>query len=301
MLNLVNGDYSFEIDDRGNFRKISLGGEVVELPLPYTYYEVNGQPARLSRAGKESAFHALGSSGAELGRLSAAAGRELSLAMKPSPSGGGQIERWSVTLALPLSAQFHLPEYVNVGRKLDKDIPVADFYETKLFYNFLLASCNGIWVRFLSEQRRVGRLGVHIERHDEMFLLTVTWYAGRDDAGGFDGFASATDARIALFRSMEEAMADYDRYLAEEVGVAPRACGSPLPVWVENTPLFVDIDMMRCYGQIENDYQSVAKIAKDLKDAGAPLDTVVHIVGWSAAFDAMYPTYRPIEELGGHP
>jgi hypothetical protein len=132
-----------------------------------------------------------------------------------------------------------------------------------------------------------------------MFLLTVTWLAGADDSGGFDHFAFATDARIGLFPSMEEAMADYDRYLAEEVGVAPRACGRPLPEWVRKTRLSVAIGMMRCYGEIENDYRSVAKIVKELKREGAPLDTVVHIVGWCAAFDSMYPTYRPIEELGG--
>lgn len=294
---LSHGHYSVSLDDRANIGSFAHDGARLPVPLPTTHYEVNGTPVRMRTAGDGPVFRAEDHAGAAVARFVYSAAGELTVRIEPE--NGQKVENWSMTLTLPLEAEFHLPEYANVGRKLDRSMPLADFYDTRVTYNFVLVECGGIWIRFQSNQRCTGRLGVHIERHDAMFLLTVTWRAGKDDAGGIDRFASDVDARIGLFGSMREAMADFDRYLAEEVGVAPRMGGQRLPKWVESVPIFFEIDLMRCYGEIENDYRGVAEIARALKKNGAPPGSVIHMIGWSGAFDALYPTYLPVEELGG--
>jgi hypothetical protein len=291
----VNNDYSVEIDGHGNYRRIVFRGEELRLPIAYTFYEINGLPARAKQFGEDSAI-TLASDQAEA-RLTFSADAELSIHVEGVS--GDTIESWSITLPFPLETVFHLPEFVNTGRMLDKDIPVADFYGSKLAYNFLLAGCEGIWMRFLSEQRLLHRLGVHIERHDEMFLVTVSWHAGKDDRGGTDASAANMDARLGFFPSLDAAMEDYECFLEKDVGVTPVRRNRALPEWVHNVKLEFEVDMMRPYGQVSHDYEDVVQLAEDLKREGCPADTVFHLPGWNAAFDSDYPTYRPCPELGG--
>jgi hypothetical protein len=59
------------------------------------------------------------------------------------------------------------------------------------------------------------------------------------------------------------------------------------------------VDLWRPNGEISHDYQDVINLIRDLAKAGAPKDTLFYLPGWSGPYDARYPDYRPVKELGG--
>lgn len=290
---------SVTMDESGNITAIGHGDSAINLPLGRTHFEMDETPVALRADGSLYRVNEA-QTGRECPALIVAPGEELVLEPEGTQAhASGGITSWSMTLALPLETEFHIPEYINIGRKLDARIPVADFYETTAFYNFCIAGCNGVWLRFLSEQRRFGRMGVLIERHDKMFLLTVTWRSSRDDAGGVDPHASTLRGRLAIYGSLEDALSGYQRYLNEEVGINGHLQAHPHPEWVNEVPLSISVDMIRSYGEVVHTYPDVAEISRALRKAGAPENTIIHIVGFNGPFDTTYPTYRPVDELGG--
>jgi hypothetical protein len=217
---------------------------------------------------------------------------EEQLVIHAESGGTVPVENWSLTLPFPLEAEFHLPEFPNIGRVLDRDITDGDFYSARLAYNFFLVGLGDIWLRIMSKQKRFHRLEVHVERHRGVFLATAIWHRGEGRGN--------TDAHLGLFPSMEAALKDYEDSLVREINVTPLRENSSLPEWIHNVKLMFEIDMMRSYGdEITHDYEDVIRLSEELHREGCPENTLFHIPGWNGPFDSTYPTYRAHPGLGG--
>lgn len=286
---------SVEIDGRGNFKAFRHRGDEIALPLEHTYYEIDGDPAPASE-GKEGTVR-LSVQERDAADLRLTGGEEVCLRFDSLAE--NRSRNWSLTLPFPLNTEFHLPEYRNIGRTLDADMPVGDFYTARLAYNFLLIRTGGVWVRLMSRQRVLRRLEVAVTRHPDMFLLTCTWHDGGDAFLGLEGSGRDLDVRIGLFSSMEEARDNMERWMEGELGLRKLRREPELPEWIHDVPLVFTVDMMRSYGEISHDFTDVTRLAEELAAIGCPPNTLFYLPGWNGPFDSTYPTYRPAPALGG--
>jgi hypothetical protein len=291
-------DYSLELDNWGNFQKIIFRGKELLLPLKCTFYEVNGIPAEVSdmKGGDRLSFKLSTEEGAAV--LSLVAGKELAIQVVPESS--YRVKKVSLTLPFALETVFHLAEFRNIGRTLDRTMPVDDFFTARLNYNLLLADCGDIWMRFMMKQKLLRRMTVHISRHPEVFLVTFTWHNGEDIFLGLDAVPGDMNSQLGFFSSMDEAMDDYEGWLENE-GFQKMSGDPYLPRWINNVRLIFTIDMMRSYGEICHNYEDVSRLAEELKEIGCPRDTLFYLPGWNGPFDSTGPTYRAHPALGGEP
>jgi hypothetical protein len=140
-MNQLNGPddrYSVEIDDCGNYRSFAARGAKVRVPLDSTHYEVNGASVRLTRIGAGPTFELTDAQTGTKLPVELALDADDEMRIRPIPVsatvGGGeggaarvsltpddgfsggirlgdgeQLTSWSITFALPLDAEFHLP------------------------------------------------------------------------------------------------------------------------------------------------------------------------------------------------
>ncbi len=279
------GGYSLEMAPDGTVLGLHFAGKRADLSQGSTFYELNGLPAETTQ---DSDGYVLAANSASA-RLSLIPGRELVLRLTALE--GAALTSWGMTVALPLSTQFHLAEHVNTGRMLDSSMPLGEFYAARLTYNFLVAGSDGLWLRFMSRGKPLHKLEVTVERHTETFLLTTTWHLG-------DGSEGADDARLGVFASLEEALDDHAEIVRGEMGVKPFRERHDLPGWIHNVRLMFTVDMMRSHGEVSHTYAQAAAFVEALHGEGCPKDTLLRFPGWSGPFDSLYPTYRPHPGLG---
>jgi hypothetical protein len=217
------------------------------------------------------------------GTLSVAAGREVAFHLEQADNA----KRAGLTLFFPANTAFHLAEYANVGRRLDSRMPVGESHRCRLSYNFFLAEVQGVWIRFRADHSRLSSAEVEIVRHPEAFAATFTW-------------TTDADFRLAVFPSMGEALDDFQRWMEERFGIGRLwDARRDLPEWIHAVRLVITADMLRSNWEVSHDYQDVLHLARALREAGCPEDTLIYIPGWHGAYDSTHPTYRPHPELGG--
>jgi hypothetical protein len=292
------GRYSVTLNDRGNFQSLVCCGETLKLPTPFTFYEINGTPAEAILADCDKSKRSLRlSAGNTSALLTFEPERELILRVDGGPA--SSVKSVSVTLAFPIDTEFHLAEHRNVGRVIDRSMPVGDFYSARLTYNFFLAGRGSTWLRFMTKHRLLRRTEVQITRHPQMFLATFTWHSGDDLFLGLKAGSVELTASIGFFSSMDQALADWENWLQEEKGFKKLEDNPEFPRWIHNVRLILTVDMMRSYGEISHDYVDVSRLAEDLARLRCPEGTLFYLPGWNGAYDSTGPTYRPHPALGG--
>ena len=277
--------FSTAFDERGNLQEIRLGDQAVVLPVAYTQYELDGElcEVRQLQEGASLSFRLV--AGESSGTLSIASGKEVALHLEPDQEDGAK--EASLTVFVPVHAMIHLAEHRNIGRRIDREMPVGETYRCKLTYNFLLIDAAGTWIRFRASGVGYSRAEVEIARHPEMFALTFKWPVD-------------VDAYLAAFASMQEALADSKQLIERTFGIRKlRDESRRLPEWLHNVKLVITADMMRSNWEITHDYGDVLKLARELKAIGCAQDTLFYIPGWQGAYDSTHPTYWPHPELGG--
>ncbi len=204
--------FSAAVDGSGSIRALAFGERVVQF-AERTLYEINGEIAECEEAPASKAAQDLKAQPLEEAPIFSlrtkqteatmviASGPEIRFHVEPSVKSAG------IVLSFPVEAEFHLPEYMNLGRKIDRDMPVGQWYSTSryaeqfsymrgLSYNFFLARVRGAWIRFLARfddgVEAVRRCDFHVRRHPDSFCVTFTW-------------RTPADAYVAVFSSMEEA------------------------------------------------------------------------------------------------
>ena len=197
------------------------------------------------------------------------------------------VKEAGLVITFPITAVFHLAEYLHIGRQLDTDMPVGESYTALLQYNFLLVQLNGMWIRLRTgEAKWFKKAHCHIARHPEMFTMTFTWPA-------------ETDVGLAVFSSFDEAMENYDKWLETEIGVRKLTGTGRGPAWVNDIKLVITVDMMRSNWEIAHDFSDLLNLAGEIKEIGNPKAILFYIPGWQGAYDSNHPTYKPHPDLGG--
>jgi len=282
------------LDGNGNIQKISFMGKDFEPPMKYTLYGINGEVANVSETRYTEEELSLGlTTKAASGRLTVSRGKEIRFHFDPDKKDAAK--NVSLILPFPLDTEFHIPERYNLGRKIDRDMPVSDWYSTPLGYNFFLANFGGMWIRFMTKHSSLKSTStyhislqpkLYISRHPEAFIVTFTWKV-------------EDDAFMIVFSSLDDAIRDYEKWLGRDLRIRKLKDDKSLPEWVHNVKLVLTIDMMRSNGEIAHDYNDVINLAKDLKKTECPKDTLLYIPGHSGPYDSAYPSYEPCSELGG--
>lgn len=185
----------------------------------------------------------------------------------------------------PLAARFHLPEEHNLGRMLDDEMPTDECYDSDLSYGFLLAELHGIWLRIMVPAA-LPRTRVEITRLERWFTVRFDW-------------PWSLELRIAAFRTMNDATADYCNWLRTDLGIVPMRERKGVPPWVRNVKLVLVMDMLRSNWEVSHDFEDVRLMSAELSRVGCPTDTLIYLPGWNGAYDSTYPTYEPHRDLGG--
>jgi hypothetical protein len=279
------GDFTIQMDKGANIERIALGGNVVDLPVPYTYFELDGEDAQAAQVqgGKTPEFRLTSAKSA--GILNVAFDKDVRFRFQPAQKGA--VEKVGVVLRFPADTVFHLAEYQNVGRMLDKDMPIGQRYRTTLRYNFFVAEYKGMFVRLRADDRQwLSRADVEIARHPQMFTVTFSWNAD-------------TELRVGAFHSLDEVVADHEAWMQREVGMKTWADKPHTPAWLHDIKLIITLDMLRPNWEITNDFEDLLNLAKELRKIRNPREVLFYIPGWQGAYDSSHPTYRPNPLLGG--
>ncbi|MCC7353126.1 MAG: hypothetical protein IT330_05150 [Anaerolineae bacterium] len=283
-MHTVSGEsFSLHLDEEGHLTKIRFQERDIHLPVVCTLYELDGEPCDVVRLGEGKALSYKLTAGEASATLSIRSGKEVWFHLEPEQK--DHVKQVGLNLFFPADAVFHLAEHRNIGRRLDSDMPVGESYRTKLTYNFFLVHVQGTWLRFRVNHRSFRMAEVEIARHPESFAATFFW-------------SPDTDAAVAIFPSMADAVKDFQNWIETEFG-ARKSRERNLPAWVHDTRLIITADMLRSDWTITHDYRDVLNLARDLKKMGCPPDTLFYIPGWQGAYDSTHPTYRPRPELGG--
>jgi hypothetical protein len=282
----VSGEgFSLYLDGRGNLQEIRLADARVRFPIAHTLYEIDGQEAEILDLSHRETLSFRMTAGEVSGTLSVASGSEVAFHLEPHPQ--ARMERVGLSLFFPIDTVFHLAEFRNIGRKLDRDMPVGESHRCRLSYNLALGAIQGTWLRFRVDHPRHSVAEIEIARHPEMFAVTWTWPAG-------------ADLCLGVFPSMAQAVEDFQRWIERSFRVKKlRDPRRNLPAWIHNVRLVLTADMMRSNWQVSHDYGDVLHLARKLRQAGCPQDTLIYLPGWQGAYDSTHPTYRPHPELGG--
>lgn len=301
---------SVTLDDSGALTSISRPGSVAEYrpAAGWSHCRLNGFPARAEALSGNRGFRLVaeghgdpatqgapsrqppadGDPLAASGELLIEGGDELSLRFEPAAEADGAEAAESVELSLgfPTDGELHLAEFYNVGRKLDRSMPVGESYEGKLAYGFVVVRAGDLWLRFRADRHSMNGLTVRVLRLPALFAVTLRWQSG-------------DPLRIAAFDSLAEATAEFAARLQDQFGIRRLADDPATPEWALNTRLIFCLDMMRSNLEITHDFTDVARLCDALHEAGCPKDTILYLPGWQGAYDAAHPTYRPAEALGG--
>lgn len=300
-MEFICNESEFELGQEGQFIGLKLHGARFEFPLGYTLYEVSGHvtDSSLSPVQEVATDDSVPSRDGEAMLTLSGAGRTWKLrltagdqlSLRPEGREWEESTVASVTVPFPVAAEILIPEGHNLGRRIDEDMPAGEQYHTRPGYSFVLVKCGDIWLRIHSTDQNSYQLhargSLGLSRQPDLFLLTWSWRPGN------------SDLHLALFSSMDAAIADYRDYLQKEVGIRTLSERKELPAWVRKVSLVFIIDMMRSHGVISHDYKDVARMARDLRDAGCPNETLFYLPGWAGPYDAVYPTCEPHIELGG--
>lgn len=81
--------------------------------------------------------------------------------------------------------------------------------------------------------------------------------------------------------------------------VANRIASGELPDWLRSVPLAVTFDMWLPNGEVAHNYAHLRDFCRDMNSIGVPPGTIIYIPGWVGPYDAGYPYYKPVPELGG--
>ena len=278
-------DFTLYLDVSGHIRKTSFRDQEFEFPLGCTIYEIGGEECDTKYLAREEGLSYRLSGGAHAASLTIAAGKEVTFRVLPDKT--ESLQRVSLAVFLPADAVLHLAENLNIGRRIDADMPVGESYRCALQYNFLLVHTGDMWLRFRTNHEHHSTADVEIARHHQAFGVTYSW-------------TTDTEACIAVFSTMEEALDDFKSWIEKEFAIRKLGDGArKLPDWIHNVRLTITADMLRSNWDISHDYADVLNLARELKDSGCPEDTLFYIPGWQGAYDSTHPTYRPHPELGG--
>lgn len=102
--------------------------------------------------------------------------------------------------------------------------------------------------------------------------------------------------------SLDEAVKTHVDWVAEAYNgrtIEHRIAAGELGAWISSVPLVVTFDMWLPNGEVAHNYSHLRDFCADLAEAGAPPGAVIYIPGWCGPFDAGYPYYAPVPELGG--
>jgi len=277
------------IFDGENIVQVKLG-DITFNPVGRTIYEIDGERAKVSDINAEETLSFRLETKEASGIFLIEGGNEIKMCFKTDKS----VNNIAFTMSFPLDAVFHYSVYANgldgtnVGRFIDREIPVGTSEYFRLGYQLLLININRMWMRITTKSHDSyrGKRDVEISRLQRCFYLTFSWQP-------------PSEVFISAFNSMDEAVADYKYWLEKEFKIKKMKDDPNLPEWLHNVKLVLFIDMMRSNMEIAHDYQDVINLVKELKEIGAPKDTLLYIPGWNGPYDSTYPIYRPCKELGG--
>ena len=277
--------YSVSMDKDGNIRKITFQNKVFEPPLVYTFFELDGELSETEYLPNTKDLSYQLFSKKSTAKMNISFDKELRFHLVPEKKDA--VKKVGVVLTFPIDTVFHLAEYPNIGRMLDKDMPLGESYTARLVHNFFVAEYNGMWLRFRTDnKKRLDRAKFHIARDPEMFTVTFTW---RSDA----------DARLALFSSLDAVLDEHEKWLETECGVQKLKDNRDIPDWIHAIKLVITADMLRSNWEVTHDYLDLLNFAKEIKEIRDPKEILFYIPGWHGAYDSTHPTYRPHEDLGG--
>jgi len=285
-------NFSADIDEKGNIQRIVFREKVFEPPLKYTLYEINGEIADVSDFSTEEGEVSFKLTTKESsGRLTISPGRELKFHFEPDEE--HTVNNVSIVMPFPLETEFHFSEIYNLGRKIDRDMPINEHFSTRLGFNFFLANLKDMWILFTTKQTNLRDVNLRLSRYPEMFIASFVWNLT------FPKLGEKVDAFISVFPSMDEATKYYEDWLEKRYGVIKLRNDPTLPEWIHNVKLVIYLVMIQSDWKIAHDCDDIINLVKELREIGCPKDTLIYIDGFQGAFDSTYPTYQPHLDIGG--
>jgi hypothetical protein len=277
------GNCSVRFDSQANIRAIGLQGKVYEPPLRYSFFELDGEIAevQLLQGGDNLSFQIV--TAKVQGSVHISANHEIRFEFQPAAKDAAK--EIGLVLTFPRTAVFHLAEYLNVGRRIDGDMPAGQSYTAQLQHNFFVAECEGMWIVLREDAKSLARSKVEISSYPEMFTVTFSWPAD-------------VAAAMSVHSSMEQVQEAANHWL-EAAGVRKLADREPAFHWIRDIKLVITVDMMRSNWEIVHDYADVVNLAKGVKELRNPKEVLFYLPGWQGAYDSGGPYYKPHAELGG--
>ena len=281
MTQIAGSGIAVDIDQSGNIYRLVSDGREIVFDNPSTYWELDGEVTAAEVAHAESDRLEL-----HLDVAGNSAVVTVTCDQVLTVRSNSSCDHIGFSLAFPNTARFHLPERYNSCRVIDSDMTPHELYQNDLGFNFSVVEVGETWLLVHLLQSGTDRPTFTLSRQPVGFTFTFLW-------------DPAHDAALSLHASLDEAMACYDAWLAQDIGIKKLSLDTGVPDWVQNVKLVITLDMMRSNWQIAHDYADVAGLADELNQVGCPEDTLFYLPGTNGAYDSMYPDHGPHEELGG--
>jgi len=284
-MEVSGGRCNLTVDNAGNIRSIGSGEWRLDLSGSSSQYRLNEESAQARRIGAQVELKSTGLSATLRFQPRP---DDVAFSVEPADPSREKLKTVSVTLSFPLRTVLHLAEFAQIGRRLDQDMPVGETYSTGLAHSLLAAEVDGKWVRIWADQRD-GRMGAAcvVFRHEDRFDATFCW--------GVDH----TDVRIAVHSSLDELLAEHQRWLEQEKGLRKLRDRADVPDWVREVELVITVDMLRSNWEITHDYADLRRLAEEITGIREPKTVLFYIPGWQGAYDSSHPAYRPHPDIGG--
>lgn len=285
VLKILGDEHSVSMDNNGSIRQITFQNKVFEPPSGYTFFELDGELSEAEYIPCAKGLSYQLSSKKSKARMNISFDKELRFRLIPENK--DIIGNVALVLTFPVDTIFHLAECANIGRMLDKDMPIGESYGARLIHNFFVAEYDGVYFRFRSDDDKwLKRAKFHLVRHPEMFTVSFFWEA-------------STDARIGFFRSLDAVLDEHEQWLETSCAVRKLEDRPIAYKWIQEIKLVITVDMMRSNWEIAHDYSDLLNLAKEIKKIRKPQEILFYIPGWHGAYDSGHPTYRPHNDIGG--
>ena len=278
-------EYSVSMDNNGNIKQITFQNKVFEPPSGYTFFELDGGLSETEYLPNTKGLTYQLSSRKSRAKMNISFDKELRFHLVPENE--DIVKNVGVVLTFPIDTVFHLAEYANIGRMLDKNMPIGESYTARLVHNFFVAECDQMYFRFRTDNKEwLNRAKFHMVRHPEMFTVTFFW-------------EPSADACIGFFSSLDAVQDEHEKWLETGCAVRKLKDNPNIPDWIHAIKLIITVDMLRSNWEITHNYLDLLNLAKEVKEIREPKEILFYIPGWHGAYDSTNPTYKPHEDLGG--
>jgi len=293
----MTANHWFTLNEAGDAIWLTINGRVHELPISW---HIRGEtiPASDVVTGEKGATAMLTGQTVD-GRMRLEhAGAETTITMRAST-------KRSQTLGInELGFSLRLPPGTSVWalqrRFTEADTPVGTSLANYFTYGCLKAvmfEIDGQSLLFACKWA-VGKAFTAgtIERDQRGWILHWRWEPKAPFAQAVDEMPGVS---FGLFNSSVEAAKDYQRWIAAEYGLVPRAESPAIPKWFHDVRCVIGLWMKTNDGTVVHDYGDVQRLLEEMKRLGVAPNTMLYLLGWDGAYGVRHGYFEPDGELGG--